>query len=229
MTLRLARSITALAVMLTSLVAFTAVTAGPASAKDLNCSDFPSQAAAQANLNANPSDPNGLDSEGDGIACESNPCPCSTSTGGGGGGGGSTTPNPTPKPQPKAVLRVVRILKGDVVTVRLGNAKPYNVHLLGAVVPKSSCEAKASKSYLKSYVKPGDVVRALVSKKAPNRDNKGVLRFLIREKGKFNIGLTQVADGYAKADKTHNYDLKAKYIRVAKKAKANLEGFYATC
>jgi hypothetical protein len=44
---------------------------------NLNCSDFPSQAAAQANLRANPSDPNGLDgppgptSEGiPGVACE---------------------------------------------------------------------------------------------------------------------------------------------------------------
>src|SRR5215211_1300829 len=43
---------------------------------DLNCSDFPNQAAAQANLRANPSDPNGLDRDRDGIACESNRCPC---------------------------------------------------------------------------------------------------------------------------------------------------------
>lgn len=42
---------------------------------DLNCSDFPSQAAAQAHLRANPSDPDHLDTDGDGIACESNPAP----------------------------------------------------------------------------------------------------------------------------------------------------------
>jgi hypothetical protein len=67
-----------------------------AQAKDLNCDDFPNQAAAQANLDNNPSDPNGLDTDGDGIACESNPCPCSTGGGGGGGGGGGT-PAPTKK------------------------------------------------------------------------------------------------------------------------------------
>ena len=43
----------------------------PSSAQDLlNCDDFPSQAAAQANLRANPSDPNNLDADNDGIACE---------------------------------------------------------------------------------------------------------------------------------------------------------------
>lgn len=42
---------------------------------DLNCSDFPSQAAAQAELRADPSDPNHLDADHDGIAGEDNPAP----------------------------------------------------------------------------------------------------------------------------------------------------------
>jgi hypothetical protein len=44
-----------------------------AGAADLDCKDFPSQAAAQANLNANPSDPNHLDADHDGKACEAFP------------------------------------------------------------------------------------------------------------------------------------------------------------
>jgi micrococcal nuclease len=40
-----------------------------------NCSDFKSQADAQAVLRVDPRDPNKLDSNGDGIACESNPPP----------------------------------------------------------------------------------------------------------------------------------------------------------
>lgn len=40
-----------------------------------NCSDFPSQAAAQRELRADPSDPNKLDTDKDGIACESNKAP----------------------------------------------------------------------------------------------------------------------------------------------------------
>jgi len=54
---------------------FALVAPGPmALAQDnLNCSDFPYQEDAQAALNADPSDPNGLDDDNDGIACESLP------------------------------------------------------------------------------------------------------------------------------------------------------------
>ncbi|MBB3674336.1 excalibur calcium-binding domain-containing protein [Modestobacter versicolor] len=44
-----------------------------ANAADLNCSDFATQADAQAAFNATPGDPNGLDRDGDGIACETLP------------------------------------------------------------------------------------------------------------------------------------------------------------
>jgi hypothetical protein len=37
---------------------------------DLDCADLADQAAAQAALRADPSDPHGLDADGDGIACE---------------------------------------------------------------------------------------------------------------------------------------------------------------
>lgn len=55
-----------------------------ASAQDLNCDDFATQAEAQANLDANPSDPNNLDGNNDGVACEGG-------VGGGGSGSGSGT------------------------------------------------------------------------------------------------------------------------------------------
>lgn len=41
-----------------------------------NCSDFATQAAAQAVLRADPHDPNVLDGDNDGVACEHLPCPC---------------------------------------------------------------------------------------------------------------------------------------------------------
>lgn len=44
-------------------------------AGDLNCSDFTSQAAAQAELRRDPNDPHKLDRDRDGIACKSNPPP----------------------------------------------------------------------------------------------------------------------------------------------------------
>lgn len=40
-----------------------------------NCPSFSSQADAQAVLRADPTDPNGLDADRDGIACESNRAP----------------------------------------------------------------------------------------------------------------------------------------------------------
>ena len=55
-------------------VLFTAALAAPfvgtATAADLDCADFPSQAAAQAALAADRTDPNGLDQDRDGTACE---------------------------------------------------------------------------------------------------------------------------------------------------------------
>lgn len=47
--------------------------AGVALAQDLNCSDFTTQAEAQAVYNQDPSDPNGLDRDNDGVACEALP------------------------------------------------------------------------------------------------------------------------------------------------------------
>ncbi len=39
---------------------------------DLDCADFATQQEAQAEYDADPSDPNGLDADSDGIACETN-------------------------------------------------------------------------------------------------------------------------------------------------------------
>lgn len=74
------------------LIAGSVVLAGPASAQnDLNCSDFDTQAEAQAVLDDDPSDPNGLDRDDDGIACESLP-----------GGGSEGMPAPEPGADPVA-------------------------------------------------------------------------------------------------------------------------------
>ncbi len=63
--------------------------AGPVMAQDgdLDCADFSSQAEAQAELESDPSDPNGLDADNDGIACED--LAGDGDDGGSGGGPGS--------------------------------------------------------------------------------------------------------------------------------------------
>jgi hypothetical protein len=48
----------------------------PTASAALSCQDFSSQAAAQTYLRQYPTDPDGLDRDRNGIACENNPCPC---------------------------------------------------------------------------------------------------------------------------------------------------------
>jgi hypothetical protein len=74
MIVRTARSAAALAVA-TLLAAVTAllVLQGIAHAKDLDCRDFATQEHAQAYFDAQSGDPDNLDSNGDGVACETRP------------------------------------------------------------------------------------------------------------------------------------------------------------
>jgi hypothetical protein len=97
--------VTVLAAALTSLA-----TAPTAAAADRDCGDFRSQRDAQVfflNAGGPHSDPHRLDSDGDGIACETNPAPYyyGTTPPGGGGGGGEQTP----EPQVTVVQSTVRV------------------------------------------------------------------------------------------------------------------------
>lgn len=58
-----------------AMVMLVAAPAAMAQSDDLDCADFDSQADAQAELRSDPSDPNGLDAEDDGVACETSPYP----------------------------------------------------------------------------------------------------------------------------------------------------------
>ena len=80
-------------------------TTGPAHALDEDYGDFDTQAQAQAWHNGHPED--GLDSDDDGVACETLPCPCGSGGGGGGGGGGGENP-------PKKKFHSLTALKGKV-------------------------------------------------------------------------------------------------------------------
>ena len=61
--------------------AITSVAAGAnAQTEDPNCEDFPNQAAAQQHLRDNPSDPDGLDDDNDGLACENHNYPPASPT-----------------------------------------------------------------------------------------------------------------------------------------------------
>ncbi|RAJ45342.1 excalibur calcium-binding domain-containing protein [Kitasatospora sp. SolWspMP-SS2h] len=82
MTMRVPAVLAAAALGAAVLVPVASVTSAQAltPAADLNCSDFATQPQAQAVLDADPSDPNHLDTDNDGIACED--LPAGTTSGG---------------------------------------------------------------------------------------------------------------------------------------------------
>jgi len=206
----------------------------PAHAADRDCSDFPSQKAAQLFfLNNNPSaDPHGLDADGDWVVCESLGGPYyygsdPTPGGGGGGGGGTSTPAPPPAPGP---IRVVKVLKGDLIKVRQGKKRPVMVRLVGATVPADdTCFARGALGDLRNWIKPGRAVRLVPDKRAPRRDRQGHPMFDMQTvKGRYTIGGSQVASGWAQvAD--YRFSDKKRVKRWDEQAEFKRLGHYGEC
>ena len=103
------------AVLLALSALILAAPAALAQAGDQDCADFDSQAAAQAHLRADPSDPDGLDSDGDGIACESlggpfDRTPVGASAAGGAAGATGGTLAQTGPPRSLATLSLSSLL-----------------------------------------------------------------------------------------------------------------------
>lgn len=204
--------------------------AAPAQAADMDCGDFSSQRAAQLFfLSHSPgSDPHRLDADGDGVVCESNPGP--TYYGSDPTPGGGDTSTPATPPQPREVTRVVKVLNGELVKVRRGSRRAYVVHLMGTTVPRTTCEAKAARNDLRSWVRPGMVVRVLTDRKAPRRDGAGNLwRYLVRVKGDYDIGGSQIATGYAQVERKIRFSSKKRYLRWEGTAERTGEGYHGTC
>jgi endonuclease YncB( thermonuclease family) len=134
------------ALVAVALVALAAAIA-PASARagDRDCGDFATQAAAQDHflaLGGPAQDPDRLDADHDGIACESNQCPCNrTSTPGGGGAPSpdpTASPTPTPAPDPaRRAAQITRVIDGDTVEVRLASRRRLTVRLIGIDTPET--------------------------------------------------------------------------------------------
>lgn len=157
-----------LAVLVAALVLALAPSAHavPASAADLDCSDFSDQASAQSyflSQGGPTSDPDRLDGDSDGIACESNPCPCSSSTTPtappttpvdsdadgvpdsadacptqpAGTANGCPPPPPLRPPVRMSFYAVVTgVTDGDTIRVRRGLHQSYTVRLIGIDTPE---------------------------------------------------------------------------------------------
>jgi hypothetical protein len=89
---------------------------GTAGAADLDCSDFTTQAEAQASFNSTPGDPNGLDSDNDAIACETLP-----------GGGTLTEDNTTFGTAQVSTVPAGSVAAGDGSSAGGSGVLPYAV------------------------------------------------------------------------------------------------------
>lgn len=195
---------------------------------DRDCADFPTQRAAQIFfLNNNPqSDPHRLDADGDMVVCESLPCPCFY-----GSQPPNSTPPPSTQPQPTrpAKIKVVRVLNGELVKIREGTKKPVVVHLMGVDVDKSNrCMWRGAKRDLKSWIKPGRVVRIAPTKASKKRDSGRLLANLVTVRGDYTIGGSQIATGWGEVAK-YRFSEKSRYARWERQARAQILGAWGDC
>lgn len=165
---------------------------------DRDCGDFSTQAAAQQfflNAGGPKSDPHRLDADGDGVACESNPCPCSTDQGGGGGN------PPAQEPVRRQKARIIRVIDGDTVKVKLAGGPKRNVRLLGIDTPEvfggKECGGPAASRAARKMLPRGTRVLLVSDRSQHLKDRYGrLLRYV--QKGRMDVGRNQLKQGHAR-------------------------------
>lgn len=206
-------------------------------AVDYDCSDFPSQAAAQeAFINAGgpSSDPYRLDGDGDGIACESNPCPCA------GGGSPSTpqVPSPPPEPAPEASRRGVvlsRVVDGDTVEVLFPNGSTASVRLIGIDTPEKygglECGARQASAAMARRVSPGQRLRLIRDPTQDSVDAYGrLLRYVALWRSHRDLGQLQIRSGWAKVYVfQRRFKRLRRYRHAQRRARKQGRGIWSRC
>ena len=221
-------------VLAVALAAGTLLTGTPAYAADKDCGDFASQKAAQIfflNNGGPSSDPHGLDSEGDGIACESNPAPYYYGTTP--LDSGSTTPEPkTTVVKQKGV--VVEVVDGDTIDVRLGSGKTKRVRLIGIDTPEVyggvECGGKKASASMRRLTPRGTHV-VLVSDPTQDKvDRYGRLLRYVMKSGR-DMNRAQVNRGWATVYVYDNNPFKRVdgFRKAQRSAQANDRGIWSLC
>lgn len=208
-------------------------------AGDLDCPDFANQGAAQAHLAAHAGDPDGLDANADGRACEALPCPCDSA---------SVVPHaaaPPVKPAPPPVAtssdraRVVRVVDGDTLKVRLSTGRTARVRLIGVDTPEAArpgrrgeCGSAEASARMKKLAFRGRVGRTVTLKSDPSQERVDRFGRLLRYVGAggVDVGRSLVSAGWAK---TYVYERDflrvASYRRAQASAKTAGRGAWRTC
>ncbi|WP_254545881.1 thermonuclease family protein [Halomarina pelagica] len=190
---------------------------GTAGDGDLNCGDFATQDEAQAALERDSSDPNGLDADGDGVACES--LPDGSNAGAGDGGGSDADDAPDSSGETEWTVEVVRVVDGDTYEVRFPDGHTEDVRLLGVDTPEVHTATdpaefegipntedgrrwlrdwghKASE-FARSRV-GGDPVRIATDPRADRRGSYGRLLVYVYEQDGTNVNRQLIEQGYAR-------------------------------
>ena len=193
-----------------------------AAAAGKNCSDFANQAAAQAWLNASAGDPDGLDGDADGRACETLPCPCATA------GSPATPPASSPPPPapsqtiPKAVVakaRITSVVDGDTVKVRFADGAKATLRLIGIDTPETKkpgtpvqCGGRAATARMEKLAMRNGRGRSVTITTDPTQDlsdRYGRLLAYVGASGT-DFGRTMVSSGWATT-----YVYKVRFQRVS--------------
>jgi endonuclease YncB( thermonuclease family) len=198
------------------------VLAPQASARDFDCSDFSTQAQAQKYLLAG--DPHRLDSDGDGVACESLPCPCSSAR----PGGGDRPPVPL---RVRFRATVTDVVDGDTIDVRKRRGGSERIRILGIDTPEVyggvECGGRAASALMKRLAR--GTVKVTTDPRQPKRDRYGRLLAYVSRSGT-DLGRRMVSKGRAKVYVVGSrFSRYSSYIRAQRIARADSRGTWGTC
>lgn len=246
------RPVTALALLLSTVAVLVAGTlvgsVAPAQAfVDMDCSDFATQAEAQAFfLAAGPGDPHRLDAEGDGLACESNPCPCTGTAPVPLVGQTTTTPTPTPAPVSdpdgsgssgpvqRHVGQVVKVTDGDTLKVRVDGVGIRDVRILGIDTPEvyfqRECGGRDASARMAVLAPVGSRVVLTSDSSQADRDRYGRwLRYVARRGN--DVGKAQLRAGLATTYvyRDDPFVRTRAYRRVEARARRSGRGLWSRC
>lgn len=211
---------------------------------DVDCPDFATQAAAQSHLLAHPGDPDGLDGDHDGVACETLPCPCA-------GKGAVVAPPAAVAPPPaapassttalRAKARILRVIDGDTLKVKLATGQAVTVRLIGIDTPETvkpgtavECGGRSATARMKRLALRNGAGRSVTLTTDPTQD--AVDRFgrvlAYVNGGGADFGRSMVSSGWAK---TYVYEQDFARVGTYRRAQASAKrarpgrGVWRTC
>lgn len=195
---------------------------------DRDCDDFDNQRQAQnyfRDRGGPNSDPDRLDSDSDGKACESLPCPC----------GPGRPPKAKPR-RPDFPARVARVVDGDTIIVRSSSTRRrYTVRLIGIDTPEVfgglECGGRQASTSMKRLAPRGRRVRVFGDPTQDRRDSFGRLLAYVKTHGGPQLNIAQVRRGWAKVFvfQGNPFRQTSSFRRAARSAKRGDRGVWGRC